>query len=100
MLDTSPDSEVLSPGFKYYDVTVKNLLAAGLLKEDEKLVMLYGPRGGEKRQYEATDSYCSSNCYCTSVTGFVVVTRVCSIGYTVGFLQRRRPEGFPELLQH
>ena len=53
VLDTSPDSEELSPGFKYYDVTVEKLLVAGLLRQDVKLVMFYGPRGAEKRQYES-----------------------------------------------
>jgi hypothetical protein len=53
VLDTSPDSEVLSSGYKYYDVTIADLLASVLLKPDETLVMFYKPRGGERKQYQA-----------------------------------------------
>ena len=54
VLDTSPESGVTASGYKYYDVTIADLLAATLLKQGETLFMTYGPRGGERRRYEAT----------------------------------------------
>lgn len=54
VLDTSPASEDTPSGLKYYDVTIANLLTAGLLHEGDKLFMVYGPRSGEKKKYEAT----------------------------------------------
>jgi hypothetical protein len=53
-LDTSPESEITASGYKYYDITIADLLAAALLKPGESLFMTYGPRGGERRRYEAT----------------------------------------------
>src|ERR1017187_4852993 len=54
VLDTSPESEVTPSGYTYYDVTLADLMAAGLLKQGDKLFMVYGPRGAERRRYEAT----------------------------------------------
>ena len=54
VLDTSPDAETSPSGLKYYDVTISDLLAAGLLQVGQRLAMAYKPRGGERRQYDAT----------------------------------------------
>ena len=54
VLDTSPETESSASGLKYYDITIADLLTAGLLHSGEKLSMVYRPRGGERRQYEAT----------------------------------------------
>ena len=54
VLDTSPTLEDTPSGLKYYDVTIADLVGAGLLQEGDKLFMIYGPRGGERKKYEAT----------------------------------------------
>jgi hypothetical protein len=53
VLDTSPESEVTASGYTYYDVTLADLIAAELLKPGEQLFMTYGPRGAERRVFEA-----------------------------------------------
>jgi hypothetical protein len=52
-LDTSPESVVTPSGYTYYDVTIADLLSAGLLKVGQPLFMTYGPRGVERRRFEA-----------------------------------------------
>ena len=54
VLDTSPELDPSSSGLKYYDITIADLLAAGLLRSGEGLSMVYKPRGGGRRQYDAT----------------------------------------------
>ena len=53
VLDTSPDTESSPSGLKYYDITIADLLNADLLHAGETLSMVYKPRGGERKQYEA-----------------------------------------------
>jgi hypothetical protein len=53
VLDTSPESVVTPSGYTYYDVTIADLVAAELLKPGQPLFMTYGPRGEERRRYEA-----------------------------------------------
>ncbi len=53
VLDTSPESEVGTSGYTYYDITLADLVAAKILSPGDPLFMTYGPRGGEKRRYEA-----------------------------------------------
>jgi len=52
-LDTASE-EGQARGFTYYDVTISDLVAAGLLQVGESLLMSYKPRDGERRTYEAT----------------------------------------------
>ena len=54
VLDTSPGTDVSPSGLQYYDITIADLLTADLLHVGEKLSMVYKPRGGERRQYDAT----------------------------------------------
>jgi len=54
VLDSSPDSGEQTSGLKYYDVGLADLMERGLLKLGETLNMGYRPRGGERKQYEAT----------------------------------------------
>jgi Restriction Enzyme Adenine Methylase Associated len=53
-LDTSVGKNPTASGYNYYDVTIADLLAAHLLSPGERLFMVYGPRGTDKRNYEAT----------------------------------------------
>lgn len=53
VLDTSPESDPTPSGLHTYDVTIADLITAGLLGAGDKLFMVYKPRGGERRQYEA-----------------------------------------------
>ncbi len=53
VLDTSPDSDESDPGYKYYDVTLTDLIESHLLYQGQSLFMSYRPRGGDKKQYEA-----------------------------------------------
>jgi hypothetical protein len=52
-LDTSSESEIQASGYATYDIKISDLLAKQLLKAGEALFMTYGPRGGQKRHYEA-----------------------------------------------
>ena len=52
-LDTSPELIITPSGYTYYDVTIADLLSAGLLKPGQTLYMTYGPRGVERRRFEA-----------------------------------------------
>ena len=52
-LDTSPESVVTPSGYTYYDITMADLVAAGLLSIGQPLFMTYGPRGEERRRFEA-----------------------------------------------
>jgi hypothetical protein len=54
VLDTSPDSDESGEGYKYYEVTIADLIKSKLLVAGQSLLMYYGPRGGEKKRYEAT----------------------------------------------
>ena len=54
LLDTSQNPKSQLRGYMYYDSTIADLLAASLLKQGEMLFMTYGPRGGERRRYQAT----------------------------------------------
>jgi hypothetical protein len=53
ILDTSPESVITPSGYTYYDVTIADLLSAGLLRAGQPLFMTYGPRGVERRRFEA-----------------------------------------------
>jgi hypothetical protein len=53
VLDTSPDADELDRPSTYYDVTIADLIDRQLLTAHERLLMTYGPRGGERRTYEA-----------------------------------------------
>ncbi|MCP4675775.1 MAG: DUF4357 domain-containing protein [Deltaproteobacteria bacterium] len=52
-LDTTQDSEP-QHGYTYYDVTLGDLLQARFLNPDEKLLMSYKPRNGQRRNYKGT----------------------------------------------
>ena len=54
VLDSSPDATESASGLKYYDVGLGDLVERGLLKLGETLNMACRPRGGERKQYEAT----------------------------------------------
>jgi hypothetical protein len=53
VLDTSPDSDESAQGYKYYDVSLADLIESQLLAAGQSLFMFYKPRGGERKQYEA-----------------------------------------------
>jgi len=50
--DTKEDIEATKSGIARYDVTVKNIIDAGLLDLGERLLMLYKPIHGERKTYE------------------------------------------------
>lgn len=52
VLDTSPDSDELDR--KYYEVSLADLIKSDLLAPHQRLSMMYGPRGEERKQYDAT----------------------------------------------
>ncbi len=54
VLDTSPESLEVAQGLRYYDVTVADLIEDHLLDAGSTLQLTYGPRGREKRQYQAS----------------------------------------------
>jgi hypothetical protein len=56
VLDTSPDANESGQASKYYDVTIVDLIESQLLVPGQSLFMSYGPRGGERKQYEAVVS--------------------------------------------
>lgn len=56
VLDTSPDSDESAEGYKYYDVSLTDLIENHLLTPSQSLSMIYKPRGGERKQYEAVVS--------------------------------------------
>jgi hypothetical protein len=53
-LDTSSELDRSTSAFQYYDVTLADLVEAKLLTANQKLFLSYQPRGGERKQYEAT----------------------------------------------
>lgn len=53
VLDTTEDKEKTKSGIAYYDVSLADLLEAGLLREGEELEMNYKPRGGNQKKYTA-----------------------------------------------
>ena len=54
VLDTSPDADESDRASTYYDVKIADLMDRQLLTPAHQSVfMSYGPRGGERKQYEA-----------------------------------------------
>lgn len=53
VFDSSPDSDGEPEAFKYFDVSVADLVEHHLLIPDQVLTLLYKPRGGERKQFEA-----------------------------------------------
>jgi hypothetical protein len=53
VLDTSPESDESSQGYHYYDVTIGDLIDSQLLTAGQTLLLVYKPRGGERKQYQA-----------------------------------------------
>jgi hypothetical protein len=51
VFDTSSGTQ--DEGNAYYDVTISDLISAGLLLAGQNLTMIYGPRGGTRRSYSA-----------------------------------------------
>ncbi|MGA3016904.1 MAG: hypothetical protein ABSF62_07270 [Bryobacteraceae bacterium] len=60
VLDTSPDSDESARGYKYYDISLADLLENHLLTPGQSLQMFYKPQGGERKQYEAIVSAAGS----------------------------------------
>ena len=56
VLDTSSDANDSTQGYRYYDVTLANLIERHLLAPGQFLFMSYKPRGGERKGYEAVVS--------------------------------------------
>ena len=54
VLDTTPEADISTSGYRYYDVNVADLIGAGLLSAGQRLVMSYKPRHSERKLYEAT----------------------------------------------
>jgi hypothetical protein len=54
VLETSPDTLSVEGEVRYYDVSIADLVAAHLLAPNEKLYLAYKPRGGDRREFEAT----------------------------------------------
>ena len=53
VFDSSPDSEESAKSYKYYDVTIADLVDAHLLNPGQTLTLFYKPRGGERAQYDS-----------------------------------------------
>ena len=53
VLDTTEEKEKPKSGIAYYDVSLADLLEAGLLRVGDELVMTYKPRGGNQKKYKA-----------------------------------------------
>ena len=53
ILDTTEEKSKPKSGIAYYDVSLADLLDAGLLTVNEELVMTYKPRGGDQKEYKA-----------------------------------------------
>ena len=53
-LDTEEEATRVSKGVAHYDVTVGDLIDAGVLEPGQVLVMRYKPRGGEQCSYHGT----------------------------------------------
>jgi hypothetical protein len=56
VLDASSDADDSTQGYRYYDVTLANLIERHLLAPGQSLFMSYKPRGGERKEYEAVVS--------------------------------------------
>jgi hypothetical protein len=56
VLDTSPDSDDSAQSYKYFDVSIADLIESHLLTPGQTLFMFHKPRGGERKQYEAVVS--------------------------------------------
>lgn len=56
VLDTSSDADDSAQGYRYYDVTLSNLIESQLLAPGQSLFMGYKPRGGERKEYKAVVS--------------------------------------------
>ena len=54
-IDTEEENKPtnLSSEYSLYEIELKDLITAGLLKVEEKLFMVYKPRHGEQKKYEA-----------------------------------------------
>lgn len=53
VLDTTEEKVKPKSGIAYYDVSLADLLEAGLLSVGDELMMNYKPRGGNKKKYKA-----------------------------------------------
>jgi len=53
VLDTTKEKEKPKSGIVYYDLSLTDLLEAGLLSVGDELVMSYKPRGGNQKKYKA-----------------------------------------------
>jgi len=53
ILDTTEEKEKPKSGIAYYDVSLADLIDAGLLTVGDELVMKYKPRGGDQKIYKA-----------------------------------------------
>ena len=53
VLDTTEEKEKPISGITYYDVSLADLLDAGLINVGDELVMTYKPRGGNQKKYKA-----------------------------------------------
>lgn len=53
VLDTIEEKDKPKSGIAYYDVSLADLLEAGLLSVGDELVMNYKPRGGNQKKYKA-----------------------------------------------
>ncbi len=54
VLSTMEDESETKAAIAQYDVSISDLISAGLIKAGEKLTMKYGPKSGEKKIYEGT----------------------------------------------
>jgi hypothetical protein len=54
VLDTTPEADISTSGYRYYDVSVADLIGADLLSAGQKLVMSYKPRHSGRKLYEGT----------------------------------------------
>lgn len=53
VLDTIEEKDKRKSGIAYYDVSLADLIYAGLLSEGDELLMKYKPRGGNQKKYKA-----------------------------------------------
>ena len=53
VLDTTPEAEISTSGYRYYDISVADLIGVGLLSAGQRLAMSYKPRHGDRKLYEA-----------------------------------------------
>ena len=54
VLNTTDRNTKAKSGIRTYDVSVSDLITEGLLREGEKLTLIYKPRGGNSKTYKGT----------------------------------------------